>query len=120
MSVRPALEVPLATAQSIVDRVLAGRQVTDVANIHGGEVAAVYMITFEGPYPPVILKVYPEALHWKMRKEANVLSPGPATNERADTAHFVGRRLQTNRCPQLHLDDQARRRNTRWHRANAY
>jgi len=74
MSVRPALEVPLATAQSIVDRVLAGRQVTDVANIHGGEIAAVYMITFEGPYPPVVLKVYPDALHWKMQKEANVIS----------------------------------------------
>ena len=74
MSVRPALEVPLATAQSIVDRVLAGRQVTDVANIHGGEIAAVYMITFEGPYPPVVLKVYPDALHWKMQKEANVVS----------------------------------------------
>jgi len=74
MNVRPALEVPLATAQSIVDRALAGRQVTGVSNIHGGEIAAVYMITFEGPYPPVILKVYPEALHWKMRKEANVLS----------------------------------------------
>src|SRR5262249_52100465 len=74
MSIRPALEVPLATAQSIVDRVLAGRQVTDVANIHGGEIAAVYMITFEGPYPPVVLKVYPDALHWKMQKEANVIS----------------------------------------------
>jgi len=74
MSVRPALEVPFATAQSIVDRVLAGQQVTDVSNIHGGEIAAVYMFTFEGPYPPVILKVYPDALHWKMQKEANVIS----------------------------------------------
>ena len=74
MSIRPALEVPLATAQSIVDRVLAGRQVTDVSNIHGGEIAAVYMIAFEGPYPPVVLKVYPDALHWKMQKEANVVS----------------------------------------------
>jgi len=74
MSIRPALEVPLATAQSIVDRLLAGRQVTDVSNIHGGEIAAVYMIAFEGPYPPVVLKVYPDALHWKMQKEANVVS----------------------------------------------
>jgi aminoglycoside phosphotransferase (APT) family kinase protein len=74
MSVRPALEVPFATAQSIVDRVLAGQQVTDVSNIHGGEIAAVYMITFEGPYPPVVLKVYPDGLHWKMQKEANVIS----------------------------------------------
>jgi aminoglycoside phosphotransferase (APT) family kinase protein len=74
MNVRPALEVSVATAQSIVDRVLAGRQVTGVSNIHGGEIAAVCKITFEGPYPPVVLKIYPDALHWKMRKEANVLS----------------------------------------------
>jgi aminoglycoside phosphotransferase (APT) family kinase protein len=74
MNVRPALEVPLAAAQSIVDRVLAGRRVTDVSNIHGGEIAAVYMITFEGPQPPLVLKVYPDALNWKMQKEANVIS----------------------------------------------
>jgi aminoglycoside phosphotransferase (APT) family kinase protein len=74
MSIRPALEVPVATAQSIVDRVLAGRRAAAVSNIHGGEIAAVYMITFEGPYPPVVLKVYPDALHWKMLKEATVIS----------------------------------------------
>jgi hygromycin-B 7''-O-kinase len=74
MSVRPALDVPLATAQLIVDRVLAGRHVRDVSTIHGGEIAAVYMITFEHPYPPVVLKVYPDALHWKMQKEVNVLT----------------------------------------------
>jgi len=74
MSIVPALEVPLATAQSIVDRVLAGQQVTDVCNIHGGEIAAVYKITFEGPHPQIVLKVYPDTLHWKMRKEANVIS----------------------------------------------
>src|SRR6516164_390518 len=74
MSIVPALEVPLATAQSIVDRVLAGQQVTDVCNIHGGEIAAVYKITFEGPHPQVVLKIYPDTLHWKMRKEANVIS----------------------------------------------
>src|SRR5262249_26867372 len=73
MSVRPA-QVPLATAQSIVDRVLAGRQVTGVSTIHGGEIDSVLWITFKGPYPPFVLKFYPYALHWKMRKEANVLS----------------------------------------------
>jgi aminoglycoside phosphotransferase (APT) family kinase protein len=74
MSVRPSLEVPLATAQSIVDRVLAGRQVANVSTIHGGEIAAVYAIAFAGPSPSVVLKVYPDALHWKMQKEANVIS----------------------------------------------
>jgi aminoglycoside phosphotransferase (APT) family kinase protein len=32
------------------------------------------MITFEHPHPPVVLKVYPDALHWKMQKEVNVLA----------------------------------------------
>ena len=76
MSIVPALEVPLATAQSIVDRVLAGQQVTDVCNIHGGEIAAVYKITFEGPHPQVVLKIYPDTLHWKMRKEAQGIGAG--------------------------------------------
>jgi aminoglycoside phosphotransferase (APT) family kinase protein len=74
MRVRPVLEVPLAAAQLIVDRVLAGRHVRDVSTIHGGEIAAVYMITFEHPYPPLVLKVYPDALHWKMQKEVIVLT----------------------------------------------
>ncbi len=74
MSIRPDLEVPLATAQAIVDCACPGRTVADVCRIHGGEIAAVYQITFVGAPPPLVLKVYPDSLHWKMRKEASILA----------------------------------------------
>jgi hygromycin-B 7''-O-kinase len=74
MSIKPELDVSASTAQAIVDGVSAGRTVADISNIHGGEIAAVYEISFVGDHPPVVLKVYPDSLHWKMRKEANVLA----------------------------------------------
>src|SRR3954468_16525049 len=72
MSIKPRVQVPVATAQAIVDRALAGRSVASVCNIHGGEIAAVYEIAFKGAEPPVVLKVYPDSLHWKMQKEVAV------------------------------------------------
>jgi hygromycin-B 7''-O-kinase len=39
-----------------------------------GEIAAIYQIVFVDPADaPLILKVYPDDLHWKMQKEATVL-----------------------------------------------
>ena len=83
MSIRPDLDVSPDTAQAIVDCVSAGWTVADVSNIHGGEIAAVYQIAFVGDHPPVVLKVYPDSLHWKMRKEANVL---PLVHDRLSVA----------------------------------
>jgi aminoglycoside phosphotransferase (APT) family kinase protein len=83
MSIRPNLDVSPGTAQAIVDCVSAGWTVADVSNIHGGEIAAVYQIAFVGEHPPVVLKVYPDSLHWKMRKEANVL---PLVHDRLSVA----------------------------------
>jgi aminoglycoside phosphotransferase (APT) family kinase protein len=74
MSVRPDLQVPMIAAQAIVDGVLVGHKVTAVRNIHGGEIAATYEIAFAEDEPPVVLKVYPDSLHWKMQKEVNVIS----------------------------------------------
>src|SRR5262245_63624045 len=68
----PTLQVSPATAQKIVDCVVAGRTVATVSNIHGGDIAAIYKIEFEGPEPSLVLKVYPDLLHWKMRKEVTV------------------------------------------------
>src|ERR1700742_2970846 len=83
MSIRPDLDVSPDTAQAIVNCVSAGWTVADVSNIHGGEIAAVYQIAFVGDHPPVVLKVYPDSLHWKMRKEANVL---PLVHDRLSVA----------------------------------
>lgn len=74
MSIRPDLQVPVATAQAIVDGVLQGHTVAAVSEIHGGEIAAIYEIAFGGAEQPVILKVYPDSLHWKMQKEVTVAS----------------------------------------------
>jgi aminoglycoside phosphotransferase (APT) family kinase protein len=74
MSIKPELEVSASTVQAIVDGVFAGRAITHVTRIHGGEIAAVYQINFAGTHAPAILKVYPDSLHWKMRKEANMLA----------------------------------------------
>ena len=74
MSVRPDLQMPTIAAQTVVDSVLVDHTVTAVRNIHGGEIAATYEIVFVGDKPPVVLKVYPDSLHWKMQKEVAVIS----------------------------------------------
>lgn len=72
MGIRPDLQMSVGAAQSIVDRVIPGHAVATVSNIHGGEIAAVYEIGLVGGHPPIILKIYPDALHWKMQKEVIV------------------------------------------------
>jgi hypothetical protein len=46
MSIRPDLQVPVATAQAIIDGVMVGHPVAAVSKIHGGEIAATYEIAF--------------------------------------------------------------------------
>jgi len=74
MSIRPDLRLPVSAAQAIVDTVLTGHTVAAVSDIHGGEIAAIYEIAFVADKPPVVLKVYPDSLHWKMQKEVTVIS----------------------------------------------
>jgi hygromycin-B 7''-O-kinase len=74
MSIKPDLEVNLTLARAIVDRALADQFVVSISRIHGGEIAAIYEIALAAGKPPLILKVYPQSLHWKMQKEANVIS----------------------------------------------
>jgi hypothetical protein len=74
MSINPGTLVSHEIAQRIVDRAVPGQAVIDVSKMLGGEIAAVYEIVLAEEQPPLILKVYPESLHWKMRKEANVIA----------------------------------------------
>lgn len=74
MNVKSDLQFPLVMAQSIVDHVVPGHRVATISIVHGGEIAAVYEITFvNSTHPPLVVKVYPDALHWKMQKEVTVL-----------------------------------------------
>src|SRR5687767_9891564 len=72
MTVKPDFQVPAATAQAIVDRVLPGRTVASIASLHGGVISAIFEITLAEGQAPLVLKVYPDALHWKMQKEMTV------------------------------------------------
>ena len=70
--VKPELEITSVQAQAIVDRIEEKQTVAQVFALHGGEIGAVYEIRLAGGAPSFVLKVYPETLHWKMRKEVFV------------------------------------------------
>jgi aminoglycoside phosphotransferase (APT) family kinase protein len=71
-TVKPDIAVSLAEAQTIVDRVGDDQAVAQVSRLHGGAIGAIYAIDLLGGAPSLVLKVYPESLHWKMQKEVNV------------------------------------------------
>jgi aminoglycoside phosphotransferase (APT) family kinase protein len=74
MNLKPDLPLSVATAQAIADRAVSERAVATVSKLHGGEIAAVYEIAFTDPaQPPLVLKIYPDELHWKMQKEVTVI-----------------------------------------------
>ncbi|MGY3610032.1 MULTISPECIES: phosphotransferase family protein [unclassified Bradyrhizobium] len=74
MSLKPDLELSVATAQAIVDRTVSKGAVATISRLHGGEISAVYEIAFaDHAHPPLVLKVYPDELHWKMQKELTVI-----------------------------------------------
>jgi len=73
MELKPDLQVCVPTAQSIVDQVVSGRGVATVSRLYGGEIAAIHEIAFADPaHRPLVLKVYPDDLRWKMQKEVTV------------------------------------------------
>ncbi len=74
MKLKPELHLSLDNAQKIVDLAATQQRVAAVSKLHGGEIAVVYEIAFADPAsPPLVLKLYPEDLHWKMQKEVTVL-----------------------------------------------
>ena len=70
--VKPDIAVSPAQAQAIVDRAGVGQTVAQISALRGGDIGAIYEIGLKGGAPSLILKVYPESLHWKMQKEVNV------------------------------------------------
>jgi len=74
MKLKPDLQLSAATAQAIVDQATSKQAVAAVSRLHGGEIATVYEIAFLDPaHPSLVLKVYPDELHWKMQKEVTVI-----------------------------------------------
>jgi aminoglycoside phosphotransferase (APT) family kinase protein len=75
MELKPDLEVSVPAAQSIVDQTVSDRVVATVSRLYGGEIAAIHEIAFADPgHRPLVLKVYPDDLRWKMQKEVTVTS----------------------------------------------
>jgi len=74
MRLKPDLQLSIAAAQAIVDQAVSDQAVATVSRLHGGEIAAVYEISFVEPVQPtLVLKVYPDELHCKMQKEVTVV-----------------------------------------------
>jgi aminoglycoside phosphotransferase (APT) family kinase protein len=99
MELKPDLQVSMPTAQSIVDQVASGCAVATVSGLHGGEIAAVHEIAFADPaHRSLVLKVYPDDLHWKMQKEVTVTGlienrlsvPAPRIHVADDSKRLLG------------------------------
>ena len=73
LQLKPRLTISLDQAQSVVRRVAPHASVLGVTELHGGEMSTVLDIALADA-PACILKVYPDALQWKMAKEVNVLA----------------------------------------------
>jgi aminoglycoside phosphotransferase (APT) family kinase protein len=74
MKLKPDLQLSVVAAQAIVDRSISTQTVATVSKLHGGEIATVYEIAFvDRAHQSLVLKVYPDELHWKMQKEVTVL-----------------------------------------------
>ena len=72
VTLKPSLAVTDAQAQALVDRVAPGRKLARIGELLAGEISAVFEIELAGGPPAFVLKVYPEALHWKMQKEVSI------------------------------------------------
>jgi len=72
VTLKPPLAVTDAQAQAIVDRVASGRCLARIGELLAGGISAVFEIELADGPPAFVLKVYPETLHWKMRKEMRI------------------------------------------------
>lgn len=69
---KPTLALTEAQAQSIVDRAAPGRRVTRLSAFGRGEISAVFDVELADGAPGLVIKIYPDALQWKMQKEITV------------------------------------------------
>jgi hypothetical protein len=72
VTLKPFLAITDAQAQAIVDRVAPGRRLARIDELLAGEISAVLEIELTDGPPAFVIKVYSEALHWKMQKEVSI------------------------------------------------
>ncbi|MGJ5204789.1 phosphotransferase family protein [Bradyrhizobium sp. HKCCYLR20261] len=73
LSIGPNLVVDDATADAMLARADIDARVASVSLLYGGEISAVYALALRGDQPSLVLKIYPDSMSWKMRKEARLL-----------------------------------------------
>src|SRR3954470_11549180 len=61
-------DISIEPVQLIVDRLEASLKATAIVPLRGGNISDLYEIQLSNG-PSVVLKVYPDQLHWKMKKE---------------------------------------------------
>ncbi len=66
------VHLTMALAQAITRRHCTSRVVEGLELRRGGNISAVYELRCAEPDQPIILKIYPDAFHWKMEKELYV------------------------------------------------
>jgi aminoglycoside phosphotransferase (APT) family kinase protein len=66
---KPAFTLTDAQAQAIVDRAAPGRSVARASPFGHGENSAVFDVELADGAPGLVIKIYPDSLHWKMQKE---------------------------------------------------
>ena len=94
-TLKPVLAISDMQAQAIIDRVAPGRKLSRIGELLVGEISAVFEMELEGGPPSFVLKVYPEALHWKLQKEvmvARLLDASSACRRRASCWPTTARR----------------------------
>jgi aminoglycoside phosphotransferase (APT) family kinase protein len=69
----PRLPISVAQAQAIIGRLAESSAVTRVTTLHGGQLCDVFEISRAERCDPLVVKIYPGALQWKMHKEANII-----------------------------------------------
>ncbi len=69
-TIKPAFVLDLAQAQAIVDRFAPRSRVVSLEELHGGAISRVYGVACtDESSPDLVIKTYPELLHWKLAKE---------------------------------------------------
>ena len=66
---KPTLALTDVQAQSIIERAAPGRRVARLSPFDRGEISAVFDVELADGPPGLVIKIYPDTLHWKMQKE---------------------------------------------------
>jgi len=70
--IKPDLQLTLADAQALVAQIGSGWKVAGLSERLGGDINGVYEARLVGGAHSLIIKMYPDMLHWKLAKEVSV------------------------------------------------